>query len=58
MGMTEPPIAAIAAWVVLGEIFVPVQMLGGVIMLIGIIVAQRAREQKAHEALPEYETAT
>lgn len=58
MGMTEPPIAAIAAWVVLGEIFVPVQMLGGVIMLIGIIVAQRAREQKAHEVLPEYETAT
>jgi drug/metabolite transporter (DMT)-like permease len=58
MGMTEPPIAAIAAWGVLGEIFVPVQMLGGVIMLIGIIVAQRAREQKAHEALPEYETAT
>ncbi len=58
MGMTEPPIAAIAAWVVLGEIFVPVQMLGGVIMLIGIIVAQRAREQKAHEVLPEYQTAT
>ena len=55
MGMTEPPIAAIAAWVVLGEIFVPVQMLGGVIMLIGIIVAQRAREQKAHEPLPEFE---
>ena len=56
MGMTEPPIAAIAAWIVLGEIFVVVQILGGVIMLIGIIVAQRAREQKEHEPLPEYET--
>jgi drug/metabolite transporter (DMT)-like permease len=55
MGMTEPPIAAIAAWIVLGEIFVPVQMLGGVIMLVGIVVAERAREQKAHEPLPEYE---
>jgi drug/metabolite transporter (DMT)-like permease len=58
MGMTEPPIAAIAAWIVLGEIFVAVQMLGGAIMLVGIVVAERAREQKAHEALPEYETAT
>lgn len=55
MGMTEPPIAAIAAWVVLGEIFVPVQMLGGAIMLVGIVVAQRAREQKAHEPLPQFE---
>jgi hypothetical protein len=24
-------------------------------MLVGIVVAQRAREQKAHEPLPEYE---
>jgi drug/metabolite transporter (DMT)-like permease len=58
MGMTEPPIAAIAAWVVLGEKFVPVQMLGGAIMLVGIVVAQRAREQDAHEPLPEYEPVT
>ena len=55
MGMTEPPIAAIAAWIVLGEIFVVVQILGGVIMLVGIVVAQRAREQKAHEPLPDFE---
>lgn len=52
MGMTEPPIASIAAWIVLGEIFVPVQMLGGAIMLVGIVVAERAREQKKHEPLP------
>jgi hypothetical protein len=58
MGMTEPPIAAIAAWIVLGEVFVPIQMLGGVIMLVGIVVAERAREQSPHEALPEYEPAT
>jgi drug/metabolite transporter (DMT)-like permease len=58
MGMTEPPIAAIFAWIVLGEILTPVQLLGGAIMLVGIVVAQQARQQKAHEALPEYETAT
>lgn len=52
MGMTEPPIASIAAWLVLGEIFVPIQILGGAIMLIGIVVAERAREQKEHEPLP------
>jgi drug/metabolite transporter (DMT)-like permease len=57
MGMTEPPIAAIAAWIVLGEIFVVIQILGGLIMLVGIVVAQRAREQKAHEPLPEFEEA-
>jgi drug/metabolite transporter (DMT)-like permease len=55
MGMTEPPIAAIAAWIVLGEVFVPIQMLGGVIMLVGIVVAERAREQSPDEALPEFE---
>lgn len=58
MGMTEPPIASIAAWIVLGEIFVPIQMLGGAIMLVGIVVAERAREQSPHEALPEPELAT
>jgi drug/metabolite transporter (DMT)-like permease len=55
MGMTEPPIAAIFAWIVLGEILTPVQLLGGAVMLVGIVVAQQARQQKAHEPLPEYE---
>jgi hypothetical protein len=27
------------------------------VMLVGIVVAQRAREQKAHEPLPEFEEA-
>jgi drug/metabolite transporter (DMT)-like permease len=58
MGMTEPPIAAIFAWIVLGEILTPVQMLGGAVMLVGIVVAQQARQQKADEPLPEYEAAT
>jgi drug/metabolite transporter (DMT)-like permease len=58
MGMTEPPIAAIFAWLVLGEILTPIQLLGGAVMLVGIVVAQQARQQKAHEPLPEYEAAT
>ena len=58
MGMTEPPIAAIFAWVVLSEILSPVQLLGGAVMLVGIIVSQRARQQNPHEALPEYQSAT
>lgn len=55
MGMTEPPIAAIFAWLVLNEILTPIQLVGGAVMLIGIIVSQRARQQNPHEALPEYQ---
>ena len=43
VGMTEPFIASLVAWVVLGEILAPVQILGGVVILSGVIVAERAR---------------
>ena len=58
MGMTEPPIAAIFAWIVLSEILSPIQLLGGAVMLVGIVVSQRARQQNPHEVLPEYQSAT
>jgi drug/metabolite transporter (DMT)-like permease len=58
MGMTEPPIAAIFAWLVLNEILTPIQLVGGAVMLIGIILSQRARQQNPHEALPEYQPTT
>jgi drug/metabolite transporter (DMT)-like permease len=58
MGMTEPPIAAIFAWIVLNEILTPIQLLGGAVMLVGIVVSQRARQQDPHEVLPEYQPAT
>ncbi len=58
MGMVEPPIAAIFAWIVLGEILSPIQLIGGAVMLVGIVISQRAREQDPHEALPEYQSAT
>jgi drug/metabolite transporter (DMT)-like permease len=43
IGMTEPFIASLVAWVVLGEVLTPVQMLGGVVILAGVIIAERAR---------------
>jgi drug/metabolite transporter (DMT)-like permease len=43
VGMTEPFIASLIAWVVLGEVLTPVQMLGGVVILAGVVVAEQAR---------------
>ncbi|MCU0283780.1 MAG: DMT family transporter [Candidatus Nanopelagicales bacterium] len=43
VGMTEPFIASLIAWVVLGEVLTPVQMIGGVVILAGVVVAERAR---------------
>lgn len=43
IGMTEPFIASLVAWVVLGEILTPAQMLGGAVILAGVVIAERAR---------------
>ena len=43
IGMIEPFIASIVAWVVLGEILTPAQMLGGAVILTGVVIAERAR---------------
>ena len=43
IGMTEPLIASIIAWIVLAEVFTPVQMLGGVVVLAGVYLAERSR---------------
>lgn len=43
VGMTEPLIASIIAWVVLAEVFTPVQMVGGVVVLAGVYLAERSR---------------
>ena len=43
IGMTEPLIASIIAWIALAEVFTPVQMVGGVIVLVGVYLAERAR---------------
>jgi drug/metabolite transporter (DMT)-like permease len=43
IGLTEPLIASVIAWLVLGEVLTPLQMLGGVVILSGVVVAERAR---------------
>ena len=43
IGMTEPFIAALVAWVVLNEVLTPVQLLGGAVILTGVVIAERAR---------------
>lgn len=43
VGMTEPLLAAVVAWFVLGEVLTPVQLLGGAVILTGVVIAERAR---------------
>lgn len=43
IGMTEPLIASIIAWIALAEVFTPVQMVGGVVVLLGVYLAERSR---------------
>lgn len=45
IGMLEPVIAGVFAWWLLREEFVPIQLLGGLIVIIGIILADRARSE-------------
>lgn len=43
VGLTEPFIASLVAWIVLGEVLTPAQMMGGVVILAGVVIAERAR---------------
>ena len=43
IGMSEPVIASILAWLLLGEVLAPVQVLGGAVVLMGVYLAERAR---------------
>jgi drug/metabolite transporter (DMT)-like permease len=45
IGMLEPVIAGVFAWWCLGEKFTLIQLSGGVIVFVGIILADRARRQ-------------
>jgi len=44
LGMAEPVLAALVAYLVLGEALSPVQLLGGAVVLIGIVLAETARQ--------------
>ncbi len=43
VGMTEPLLAIFIAWVALGEALAPVQIVGAVIVLAGVLLAERSR---------------
>ena len=43
VGMSEPVIAGMIAWVVLGEILAPVQIVGGLVVILGILLAETSR---------------
>jgi drug/metabolite transporter (DMT)-like permease len=43
MGMTEPVIAAVLAWIILGEMLTPPQIAGAVIVLGSVLVVERNR---------------
>jgi drug/metabolite transporter (DMT)-like permease len=43
IGMTEPLVASAIAWVALGEVLTAVQIVGAVIVLAGVYVAERSR---------------
>lgn len=58
VGMTEPVLAALVAWLALGEALTPVQLAGGAVVLSGILLAETARaapqsRQGSHGVLPE-----
>jgi drug/metabolite transporter (DMT)-like permease len=50
IGTTEPPLAGLVAWVVLGETLSPVQVVGAVVVLAGIVLAETARAPGAEPA--------
>jgi drug/metabolite transporter (DMT)-like permease len=43
IGMTEPLLASLIAWIALGEVLTPIQILGAVTVLAGVLLAERSR---------------
>jgi drug/metabolite transporter (DMT)-like permease len=43
VGMVEPVLASAIAWIVLGEMLSPVQVLGGAVILAGVLLAENSR---------------
>lgn len=44
IGLTEPLFATIIAWVLLGESLTGIQLVGGLLILLGVFVAERSRK--------------
>ena len=49
VAMLEPVLAAIVAWIWLGEELAAVQIIGGLIVLVGVVLAQTARGEARDE---------
>jgi drug/metabolite transporter (DMT)-like permease len=49
MGMMEPLVAFVIAWIVLGESLNAIQIIGGLVMLTGVYIAELARVSKKPE---------
>ncbi len=45
--LAQPIVAAVAGWILFSEVLTPLQMLGGVLTLAGVVIAQRAPVQRA-----------
>jgi drug/metabolite transporter (DMT)-like permease len=43
IGMTEPLLATFIAWAALGEVLAPVQIVGAVVVLVGVFLAENSR---------------
>ena len=43
IGMIEPLIAIAIAWLALGEVMTPVQIVGALVVLFGVVLAERSR---------------
>jgi drug/metabolite transporter (DMT)-like permease len=52
VGTAEPPLAGMVAWAVLGETLGPIQIVGAVVVLGGIVLAETALGRTSSEDLP------
>lgn len=43
VGLTEPLLAIVVAWIILGEALTAVQLIGGAFILVGVVLAERSR---------------
>ncbi len=53
LGLTEVVFAVLVAWVLLGQLPRPVQLLGGVIVLVGVVAVRLGAEAPRSEVAPE-----
>jgi drug/metabolite transporter (DMT)-like permease len=44
--LTEPLLAILIAWLVLSESLAVVQLVGGALILTGVVLAERSRQQR------------